>query len=516
VVLNVAFPSISAAFAGLDAVHAELTGSDIVSMGGELISAALLYRYQLERRAPWEQTQRLKSELEMSLVDLLAAQRPDGGWGFWWDAESQPYVTAYCLEALVLLRELDFRVPTEALRRAVDFLASSRGGLTYDFEAIGFWEGNTESVAMGLTAEIFAVLASVPEEARTPAWHGLVESLAGLFDEYLDSETPEVMAYAHALLGLHRLAEAGVRPIAHERLVTAAGRLHALRREGHWEPSWFNAYGGTIEATVAVIEVHQALGEALPEADAREAVRYLLSTRDEWGGWHNPRGTAEAIRGLLLLQPPGEEDTATLTVRVDGIEVRRVTVGSDEEGAAADPFLQAAELRHVDLSELMGPGTHQVEVIYDGRVAPSARLTLRHWGERPPEGPAIVTLEASVSAERAEVGQVVSYDLVVSSTSSQAELVYVEVAAPSNADIVRQSVQRLEERGLVDGYEWTDKGLRLRLFLEAGGSRELSLDWVATRPGEAVVPAATARVVRPGPAVVAPGVAMLDTPLLVE
>jgi hypothetical protein len=373
--LNVAFPAVSAAFAGLDALGSEMRHDDLLSTGGELIATALLYGYQRQQGAPNEILQPMKETIEAILGEILMAQRPDGGWGFWWDAASSPYITGYCIEALGTLMELDFFVPPTTMTRAIDYLAASRGGeQTWDQSAIAFWEGNTEAVRLGLTAEIFDILAGVPEPVRASgSWSSLVGGLATYFREYLDHDSPEVLTYAHAVLGLYRLSQAGVVQIDSARLTQAAQRLDDLRQEGHWEPSWFNAYGGTIEATVTVLEVFQALGGDWLASAERDAVRYLLSTRDEWGGWHNPRGTAAAIRGLLILDPGGIEVASSVVVRVDGEEVARVAIDP------SDPFLSAVSLRALDLSAFARAGTHSVEVAYDGRLEPDVRVVMRHW-----------------------------------------------------------------------------------------------------------------------------------------
>jgi len=81
---------LAAGFAGLESIRAGLSLSDTVSMGGEILATALLFRFQKERGVDPAQLAEMRRALEEGLAYLLAAQREDGGWGFWWESESSP------------------------------------------------------------------------------------------------------------------------------------------------------------------------------------------------------------------------------------------------------------------------------------------------------------------------------------------------------------------------------------------------------------------------------------------
>lgn len=486
VTLNVAFPAVSAAFAGLDAIHERMVSSDLLSLGGEVIATALLYQYLQEMGGGETERAKMRSALDAYLPLLLSAQRPDGGWGLWWHKQSSPYLTGYCLEALSTLDSAGFDVPTDAMERAVRYLSDALSDGTWDMGTISFWEGNTDAVQLGLTGEIFSVLAGLPDEVHNPIWQRLVTRLGSRFIEYLDDESPDVLTLAHAVLGLHRLRDSGLVAADESRLLTAARHLTTVRRDAHWEPSWFNAYGGTIEATVTVLQVLDELGGDLLAADMRDTVRYLLSTRNEWGGWHNPRGTAAAVRGLLILGVGQTESATDVQVVIDGEVVRTVAIDP------SDPFLSAAELRALDLTQYVGPGEHTLEVRYGGRLDPDVSVITTRW----PATTAMhstVSLEASLPRATTQVGGIVDYTLAVRSETNSAQLVAVDIAVPGNARLDRPTVADIEERGLIESHEWTPEGLRLYVHLDGEASRELTFRLVAERKGEAHVPAVVAR-----------------------
>lgn len=508
--LNVVFPAFSAAFAGLDAIQTDLLSSDLMSYGGELIAAALVYDYQRQQGASLSELAGMRVQLEQIRAELVLSQRDDGGWGFWWNSESVPYITGYCLEALLTLQDVDIAVSEDSIRRAVQYLANSWDGEPYDQAAIAFWEGNTDIVQLALTAEIFGVLSRVPANQQTEAWQRTVGEMADLFDGYLDNETPEVLTYAHAVLGLHRLSESSLFDYDREELLEAAQRLNTLRQEGHWEPSWFNAYGGTIEATVAVLQVFHELGGELMEWETRDAVRYLLSTRDEWGGWHNPRGTAAAIRGISILAPAGPEVASTVEVLVDGARVAQVSIDPD------DPFLSATELRALDLTQYLDAGSHSVEVRYDGRLEPQVRLTVRHYAGDEQEVATGISLEAELPQTEITLGAPFDYTLNITSTTNATQLVRLDLTAPSCARFERDALQSLSDRGLVDGYQWTDDGLVVFLQLEGEASRDLQFRLLAERPGETSGVQAVGMVLNDPDLGQQPVVALLDGVLTIQ
>ena len=88
-----------------------------------------------------------------------------------------------------------------------------------------------------------------------------------------------------------------------KKLRATAKKLILARKESYWEPSWFNAFGGTIEATTAAMMFMHKLDKDAFESELRRSIQYILSTQESFGAWHNARGKAAAIRALLLIPP---------------------------------------------------------------------------------------------------------------------------------------------------------------------------------------------------------------------
>lgn len=68
---------------------------------------------------------KLSRLVEEGLDKLILQQHSDGGWGWWWDTDSNPYVSAYVVFALDKMQEAGFETPQSVLAHALDFLDAS-------------------------------------------------------------------------------------------------------------------------------------------------------------------------------------------------------------------------------------------------------------------------------------------------------------------------------------------------------------------------------------------------------
>ena len=65
---------------------------------------------------------KLPGLVEEGLNKLYLQQHGDGGWGWWYDDESNPYLSSYVVFALVKAREAGFGVASDVIQRGLDFL----------------------------------------------------------------------------------------------------------------------------------------------------------------------------------------------------------------------------------------------------------------------------------------------------------------------------------------------------------------------------------------------------------
>ena len=467
VTLSMAFPAVTDAFAGFDLARERLNGQDPLGASADLISALLLLEYQeLHEVEAWVS----REELAAWIPWLESFQYADGGWGVWWEETSSPYFTAYVVEALVEAERLGFDVDDEVVKRAVDFLLGDRDGAWYDQSTIAFWEGNTESVQRALTAEIFSVLSRVPDRMLSDdAQEELLGMGEALLEHVEDRAQPDPLMTAHTVMGLIELRDRGWLDGEEVPVDMAVSILENARTDSHWEPSWFNAYGGTIEATVAVLEVLSRIDEEGFDRARRDAVRYLLSTRDGWGSWHNERGTAWAIRGLLLAGAAPAEIASTVNVFVDDALVESITVDP------SDPFLSTSRLRQLSLREFSGAGTHTVRVEYDGALSPDVRVTVDSYADETVVG----DVRLNLSADEVSVGE--NMTLEINGLPGDG-LFEARLRVPSGLAAPDELTQRLREtEGVM--HAWTADGV-VRFVVAAGFTEAIELEFAPQQAGE--------------------------------
>jgi len=97
-------------------------------------------------------------ELEAKLPDLVAqglsklylGQHSDGGWGWWYEGESNPHLTAYVVFALVKARDAGFDVRADVIERGLGYLESKLVGAR---ELRTYREANQQAFVLYVMAE---------------------------------------------------------------------------------------------------------------------------------------------------------------------------------------------------------------------------------------------------------------------------------------------------------------------------------------------------------------------------
>lgn len=471
---RVGFPAVTTAFAEAEALAARVTDSPF-SLATDLLTAVLVLRHAEKHGLTSPALNRLRKRAMAAFAGMSGQQHASGAFSYWRSGKPSHYVTGYVLQALIHGRSLGLATDDRLIQKAADFLARplATGG-TLSLDAIAFWEGDHATARDGHTADIFAILTTLPHELRSEVVTRALKKQSARWKAYLEGTTLDPLAAGRALEGLLRM-----RAISPSDAAAVARRLLEVRDHGHWEPTWFHAYGGTIEATAAVL---LALHEVDPHgfvAEKRDTLRWILSTRDSWGVWHNERGSAAVIAAILAVGSPPDEKPSTVTVRLDGSVVRTVHIDP------ADPFASASELTHLFVGRNLAPGEHRVEVEYDGTLAPSFDLVTTHF-----VGSASGTAEASghritaaLDRTTATVGDTV---FVTVDLALGPEGVATLLVGPSaGLELDYAALERLvENRSAITDYRITEHGTSV-LVDPSRRATKLRLPFVARRASEA-------------------------------
>jgi hypothetical protein len=234
---------------------------------------------------------------------LYEQQNGDGGWGWWLGDESDPFMTAYAVQGLLVARQAGFSVDQAVLDRALSYLDGALDDqLRVQADAPPGW---TPTSALNARAFVLFVLgeAGVPDRGRAVA---LFEQRANL--------GVDGTAYLH--MALHSVGgeEARVKTL------TASLMSQAIltTSEAHWEERtddpWFlrSNLRSTALASLALLRTD-------PQSFlAPNAMRYLVAARD--GGWRTTQeGAAAALALAEYIRASGDLDADyTFRAALDG------------------------------------------------------------------------------------------------------------------------------------------------------------------------------------------------------
>ncbi len=240
----------------------------------------------------------LPNMVKEGLDRLSGMQHGDGGWGWWKDDETNPYMTAYVVFGLTMAHVADFGVPDDMLSRGVESLKNQ-------FDKTD--DPNTLSYMLFALAE-----AGVKSDKRLDKVYKMRSKLSD---------------YGKATLAI-ACAKQGDRKCASTLAADLTRSAVVSKTSAHWESKTFHYswMDNPVESTAFVL---MALIEADPQNQLiSKALRYLNITR-RGDHWYSTKDTAAAVMAQTRYMQKFEEahPDYEFTVSVNGkvVETRRVT-----------------------------------------------------------------------------------------------------------------------------------------------------------------------------------------------
>ncbi len=218
---------------------------------------------------------RLARTLTAGLQTLRARQQYDGGWGWWSNGPTDPYLTSYVLYALLEARHSGWTVNDYVIDSAVGYLQGQ----------VGVIDSLAEAPIRNRQAFVLWVLAraGAPDVERLQE---LVEARSGM------------SLWARASLALAIDASQSDDPAVATLLSDLKGSAVRSATGVHWEdgtPDLWNM-GASVRTTAQVL---QAMLELQPDDPLNsDAVRWLLAARQRDGAWASTHDTAWALLAL--------------------------------------------------------------------------------------------------------------------------------------------------------------------------------------------------------------------------
>jgi uncharacterized protein YfaS (alpha-2-macroglobulin family) len=277
--------------------------------------------------------ERLPGLVSVGLQRLYYRQHYDGGWGWWINDESNPYLTAYVMLGLIEAQRAGFTVDEEVMQRAAAYLKDSLRGAR-DVEE--HYQANRRAFILYVLAE-----AERPDTSR----------MVNLFEQrdLLDTFGKAYLAMGFALLGedYEENVDTLLSDITGEAVVSATG--------AHWEEARQDYYAMNTDTRSTAI-VLAALSRLDPDNPlAPNAVRWLMAVRKD-GYWETTQETAWSLIALT--------DWMVATGELEGEYDWQVMVNGERlgEGSVAHTNIDESVKLQIAVTELLSDQANRVVV----------------------------------------------------------------------------------------------------------------------------------------------------------
>jgi uncharacterized protein YfaS (alpha-2-macroglobulin family) len=220
-----------------------------------------------------------------ALQRLYSFQNGDGGWGWWQEDNSVPYVSAWVLDGLLTLKGLGYTVDAGVLKNASNYVRN--------------WALNPAATASGYfdyiplstyTLDLQAYVTYLLGRSGTPD-----SGLAGTLYAHRQNMLPFARAYlALAIAQTSGTGDGRVRALLND----IEGAAQQFDSQAHWSdraPDWF-MMENDVTATSIVLDAITQIDPANPLKVG--AVRWLMARRVD-GAWDSTQSTALALRALV-------------------------------------------------------------------------------------------------------------------------------------------------------------------------------------------------------------------------
>lgn len=317
-------------------------------------------------KVPFDQQKKeeMPKMVDQGLKRLYGLQHEDGGWGWWENDETNPFMTAYVMYGLKTARDAGYQISEERFARGLAALYNM-----IEARVAGGGLGQQNDKKLNATTEaymLYVVSMADPKGEQGGLARDRIEELA---------DEKKINSYTVALLAL-AAAEQEQTSLARSLAARLIGSVNETTSSASWSgTAWhYNWEDDEVETSAAAIK---ALLKIEGETElVKKGVRWLLAQKDG-NSWYNTRRTAMVIYSLVdYLRASNElEPNYTMTVKVNGKTVltKRVT--------KEDVFKPEMQIKVTAESLRKGDNMITVEKSGEGRLYASSRLVYYATGD---------------------------------------------------------------------------------------------------------------------------------------
>jgi alpha-2-macroglobulin len=282
---------------------------------------------------------RLPALVNRALQRLYNQQHYNGGWGWWVQDESRPYLTAYVLLGMIEADRAGFTVDRNVMNRAARYL---RGSLRSRRDLEEHWKANEQAFILYVLAE-----AGIGDLSRMETLFQQRDALDTFGEAYL------AMAYGVLEEVKQSRIDTLLSDITSDALLSATG--------AHWEEERVDYYAMNTDTRSTAI-VLAALARLDPDnALGANTVRWLMAVRKS-GRWETTQENVWAILGLT--------DWMVATGELEGHYGWRVTVNGEllGEGEVDQDNLKETTQLQIEVARLLAEEANRVLIQRDAPV----------------------------------------------------------------------------------------------------------------------------------------------------
>jgi uncharacterized protein YfaS (alpha-2-macroglobulin family) len=294
---------------------------------------------------------KLPGLVEEGLGKLVLRQNGDGGWGWWYAGESNPYLSAYVVFALAKAEEAGFSVPAGTIDRGVMYLEST---LVSARKLDTYREANRQ-------AFVLYVLAEANETS-------LASEYVGDLFKHRDKLSHYGRAYLALTLGLIDADDSRI-----DTLLSDLNNAAILSATGaHWEEANYDYWAMNTDTRSTAV-ILDALARLDPDnALNPQVVRWLMVARRD-GIWETTQETAWALIALT--------DWMVVTGELQGRYDYNVWLNDESMAAGSvtpDTIDESVQLR-VEVADLLADTGNRLTIARgpgEGRLYYTAHLNV--------------------------------------------------------------------------------------------------------------------------------------------
>ncbi len=280
-------------------------------------------------------------------------------------------------------------------------------------------------------------------------------------------------------------------------LTTLLDELDAAKQSGddgvHWDAgeTQTNFYSGGDDAAVSAtaLVAYAMLQSGYGQATVEGALKYLTSKKDANGNFGSTQATIWTLRTLLLSATKGTKGAVgSFHVQVDGNDVQSVSLTK----------AQSDVMTRIDLTQLAGPGAHDVTLAFTGTGTPSYNVVASHnlaWANVPAEPKGPLSIDVAYDKSDLFVDDVVKASVTLQNNETVTQnMVLVTLGIAPGFAVNTADLQKYLADGSLSKFETTGRQLILYITALAPSAKQVfNYSLQATMPVSAVDGGAEAR-----------------------